>query len=213
MAYKPKTLTVPEGGTAAATLTGVLVGNGTGAITASTITQHGVIVAGASNALSTIAPGSSGNVLKSNGTDWTSGTISSTGFEILQVKSPSGTNPADGITYFLPVTGNLTDLTASGSAATRIYITSSGTITKCYGIFFVIGTTATTETSTVAIRLNNTTDTNVVTNLQLSAAVNAFNNTGLSISVSAGDFIEFKLICPTWVTNPTTVTYTISAVK
>lgn len=63
------------GATPALTLTtsqtGILSGNGT-AITGTAITQHGVLVAGASNIVNTIAPGTSGNVLTSNGSDWTS---------------------------------------------------------------------------------------------------------------------------------------------
>jgi len=94
-------ITVSQGGTGASTLTGVLIGNGTSAVTASTVTQHNVVVAGASNALSTIAPGTSGNVLTSNGTDWTSaaapggGLISATAtLTSAQVKTLNGT-PVD----------------------------------------------------------------------------------------------------------------------
>lgn len=47
---------VIEGGTGAQTLTGVLTGNGTSAITANVVTQYGTIIAGASNAVSSIAP-------------------------------------------------------------------------------------------------------------------------------------------------------------
>jgi hypothetical protein len=46
-------LAVADGGTGASTLTGVVIGNGTSAMTA-------------------VAPGTSGNVLTSNGTTWTS---------------------------------------------------------------------------------------------------------------------------------------------
>lgn len=55
-------LTVPGGGTGAATLTGVLTGNGTSAITANTITQYGTLVAGASNAVASVGPGSTAGV-------------------------------------------------------------------------------------------------------------------------------------------------------
>ncbi len=47
------------------TITGVLSGNGT-AITGSSVTQHGVVVAGASNALTTTAVGATGTVLIGN---------------------------------------------------------------------------------------------------------------------------------------------------
>lgn len=99
------TAVVAGGGTGATTLTGVLTGNGTSAFTASTVTQHGVVVAGASNALSTVAPGSSGNVLTSNGTDWASTASTASGSMVL-----------------------LTTLTASNSASvafTSTYLTST----------------------------------------------------------------------------------------
>lgn len=68
MAYNgPFPQTVPEGGTGAATLTGVLIGNGTSAVTGNTVTQYDVLIGGASNAISSVGPGSSGQVLQSAG--------------------------------------------------------------------------------------------------------------------------------------------------
>ena len=61
------TLTVPGGGTGATTLTGVLIGNGTSAITGNAVVQYNVLVGGASNAITSIAPNTSGYVLTSNG--------------------------------------------------------------------------------------------------------------------------------------------------
>jgi hypothetical protein len=88
-------LTVPNGGTGAATLTGILFGNGTSAITGShavalasevtgtlptanggtglsSPTANAVLLTNGSSALQTIAPSTSGNVLTSNGTTWAS---------------------------------------------------------------------------------------------------------------------------------------------
>ncbi len=59
------TLNVGHGGTGAATLTGVLIGNGTSAVTGNAITQYDVLVGGASNAISSISPSTSGYVLTS----------------------------------------------------------------------------------------------------------------------------------------------------
>lgn len=69
MAYKQiSPQPVVEGGTGAATLTGVLTGNGTSAVTANAVTQYAVLVGGASNAVGNVASvGSSGQVLTSNG--------------------------------------------------------------------------------------------------------------------------------------------------
>ncbi len=56
MTYKPKVLEVAAGGTGASTLTGLVTGNGTSAITATAITQYNVITGGASNAPNSVAP-------------------------------------------------------------------------------------------------------------------------------------------------------------
>lgn len=55
-------VTVAQGGTGAATLTGLLNGNGTGAITATAITQYNILSGGASNAPNSIAPSSTSGV-------------------------------------------------------------------------------------------------------------------------------------------------------
>lgn len=63
MAYKIKSpLPVIEGGTSAITLTGVLTGNGTSAITANAVTQHNTLIAGATNAVSSVAPSATSGV-------------------------------------------------------------------------------------------------------------------------------------------------------
>lgn len=56
------TAVVAGGGTGAVTLTGVLTGNGTSAITANTVTQYGTVVAGASNAVTSVAPSATSGV-------------------------------------------------------------------------------------------------------------------------------------------------------
>ena len=55
-----------NGGTGATTLTGVLTGNGTSAITASAVTNHGVVIGAASNAVGSTSVGASGTVLIGN---------------------------------------------------------------------------------------------------------------------------------------------------
>jgi hypothetical protein len=61
------TAVVAGGGTGAVTLTGVLIGNGTSAITGNAVTQYDVLVGGSSNAISSVGPGSAGQVLQSGG--------------------------------------------------------------------------------------------------------------------------------------------------
>lgn len=56
------TVVVAGGGTGATTLTGVLTGNGTSAVTASAVTQHDILVGGASNAITSVAPSATSGV-------------------------------------------------------------------------------------------------------------------------------------------------------
>jgi hypothetical protein len=58
---------VAEGGIGASTLTGVITASGTGALTAAAVTQYGVLVGDASNAVTSTAVGSATQVLTSNG--------------------------------------------------------------------------------------------------------------------------------------------------
>ena len=85
----------------------------------------------------------------------------------------------------------------------RIYIPKAGTIKVCYAHFHS-GTAGTAESWSLYIRKNNTTDTLVQT-VGLSNAHRVFSNTGLSIAVVAGDYIELKEIQPTLATNPANV--------
>lgn len=119
--------------TSSSALTGVITGNGTSAPTASAVTQHGVVVAAAANALSTVAPGSSGNILTSNGTDWTSATPATSGtVTSVSVVSANGfagtvatatTTPA--ITLSTSVTGVLS---GNGTAITGSAVTQHGVV-------------------------------------------------------------------------------------
>jgi hypothetical protein len=61
------TAVVAGGGTGATTLTGILIGNGTSAVTGNSVTQYDVLVGGASNAVSSVGPGTALQVLQSGG--------------------------------------------------------------------------------------------------------------------------------------------------
>jgi len=102
MAYKRiSPIPVVEGGTGAITLTGVLTGNGTSAITANAVTQYGVVIAGASNAVGTTSVGSAGQVLQSSGAGvnpaYSTATYPST-TTVSQILYSSSTNVVGGIT-------------------------------------------------------------------------------------------------------------------
>lgn len=108
-------------------------------------------------------------------------------------------NPADSTVYY---SGGFASVGPSTTAALRrIYFPSACTITDCT-LFIVTNVNGSGETVNFAIRLNNTTDT-ALTSGTISATATTIVTTGLSISVSAGSYIELKTTTPAWVTNPT----------
>lgn len=114
MAYKEKSpIPVTEGGSGAQTLTGVLTGNGTSAFTASAITQHDVLVGGATNAITSVAPSAtSGIPLVSQG-------ASSDPHFGTAVVAGGGTGDTS-FTAFAPICGGTTTTGVLQSASTGI---------------------------------------------------------------------------------------------
>ena len=119
----------------------------------------------------------------------------------LNVMAASLATLTDAVTYYF---GALAGLVPSSSAAlARLYIPKTGTIKVAYIMTRAV-TAGTAEDISMNIRVNNTTDTLIQT-VGLAASVRVFFNTGLNISVVQGDYIEIKMVCPTWVTNPATM--------
>lgn len=222
MAYKPKILTASEGGTGAsntATSGKMLIGNGTNFVTSTPAFPNASATSGkviksdgtdwTASTETFATPSTSGNVMTSNGTNWTSAAPSGGGgYSINATGGTTGLSPVDSTTYYMVCPVGFT--TTHPMAATRIYIPATGTITKVYGVLDVSTTLGSTENSTIYIRLNDTTDTAISTTLNLSATPVTFTNTSMSVSVTAGDYIEIKWITPAWVTNPTNVHITIT---
>jgi hypothetical protein len=108
--------------------------------------------------------------------------------------------PADGATYYL---GPL-NYWATTYGYGRFKIPKSGTI-KALSLNWLATTTAgSNESISCYIRVNDSTDTLIAT---IGDGLNhkTFENTSLNISVSAGDTISVKIVCPTWATNPAAV--------
>lgn len=120
-------------------------------------------------------------------------------------------NPVDATVYYIAQASLFNDYTGANNSVTRLYCPIAGTITTVYGNFNTSGTLGSNQNATLAVRLNDTTDTTISSTIQLTANNVAFNNTGLSIAVAAGDFISFKFTGPTWSTNPTQVSVSVTA--
>lgn len=163
-------------------------------------TQGDVWYSSASNAISALAAGSSGQFLKTQGAGANPAWDLPLGYTInVQALTSS---PADATTVYF---GTLPKAPVTAAATSKVYIRKAGTI-KIAEIYVYSGTAGTNENWSLYIRKNNTTDTLIAT---VAAATNerVFSNTGLSISVAAGDYIEIKGVQPTWTTNPATTIY------
>lgn len=126
---------------------------------------------------------------------------------VLYVNTSSLFAPADATTYYFGAPQFMNVVTTTQKR--KVFIPKAGKITRVdISVHNNSGTQGSNETSTVSLRLNDTTDTTLTSALTADAAsgaTNYFNITGLSIVVAAGDYFEIKWVTPTWVTNPTNV--------
>ena len=186
------------------TVTSVAVASGTTGsdvnISGSPITTSGTITINIPTASST-------NRGALSSTDWTTFNQKS-GLFILRF-APSSINPVDATIYY---TGDSEQTLSWGTtaAARRFYFAGSCELIAASLIINVTGTVGSAETSTLAIRKNNTTDFTIQTGITMNTANNYIQATGLSgASFVSGDYFELKWTTPTWATNPTNVRFNI----
>ena len=115
----------------------------------------------------------------------------------------TGSDPADATTYYFGDAPSFI-LNTTLDAYLRVYVPIAGTVTGAEILFVPVGVAGTTETSTLYVRKNNSTDTTLSTTIALNTTYHE-TVTGLSLSVSAGDYLTGKWTTPTWATNPTDV--------
>ena len=152
---------------------------------AATATLTNKTISGASNTLS--------NIGISSITGYTGYTLS---FQALT------SSPTDAQTIYF---GMLPKAPTSTANISKIYIRKAGTI-KVAELYCYSGTAGTNESWSIYIRVNNTTD-NLIATVSSATSERVFSNTGLSISVNVGDYIEIKSVNPTWATNPLTTIF------
>jgi hypothetical protein len=116
----------------------------------------------------------------------------------LQVQALTS-SPVDAQTVYF---GNMPKAPITTANVSKVYIPKSGTIKRA-DIYCYSGTAGTAEAWSLYVRLNNTTDTLIAT-ISSSTNERRFYNDALNIAVTAGMYIEFKFVNPTWVTNPLT---------
>jgi hypothetical protein len=162
-------LTVPNGGTGASTLTGYVKGNGTSAFTAqavpipvadggtgaTTLTANNVILGNGTSAPNFVAPGTSGNVLTSNGTTWTSAAAAAfdAGTRMIFAQNAAPTGWTKDTTNYNQHAMRIVTGTAGGTAGTVDFSTAfaSQAVTGSVSISAISGSAGATTLSTPQI--------------------------------------------------------------
>lgn len=166
----------------------------------SSLTAYAVLCGGTTST-SAIQPvaglGSQNDILTSNGAGAlpTFQTLTPSKSTCISMQTGTG-NLSASSTYFLSQANALTFYTTSTNAGTVCYIPVAGTI-SAFSCAVTVQSTKKTANGTLILRLNNSSDTTLTSALSFANALTQVNGTP-SISVSAGDFIEFKLTTPSW---------------
>lgn len=113
-------------------------------------------------------------------------------------------SPADSTVYYFGAFGDASIPTTT-NAIRRVYIAKAGILVRAEITLRATGTAGSSETTTFAFRLNDTSDTTLSTAVTMTNSVYHESVTGLSVTVAAGDYFEIKMTTPAWVTNPTAV--------
>jgi len=114
-------------------------------------------------------------------------------------------NPADGVTYCLTVNQGASWGTVFGTKD-KIMIPIACTIKACRFYWYANGVAGSSENIQLFIRKQNTTD-YLVAEVATGNAGKNFQNEALNIPLISTDYFEFKLVCPTWATNPAGITF------
>lgn len=115
----------------------------------------------------------------------------------------NSTPVSDATTYYFGFPYDVSFLNTTPAIRQKIFPFSG--IVRGAAISVTASSGATTETSTISIRINNTTDVTLSSAVTMDQTAQQFSVTGLTQTINAGDKIEIKLLTPTWVTNPTNV--------
>lgn len=139
----------------------------------------------------------------SSSADW----IKQNGSYVLQLGTAIG-SPIDTYTYYFGLPANAG---VSNNASIRQFTPpKSGTITRAEINISTDGTLGTNETSSLYLRLNNTTDYLLSNTISHNSQVYKLSKTGLNIPIVNTDNLVLKFLTPTWTTNPTSVYFSVT---
>lgn len=136
---------------------------------------------------------------------WNTQLVGALGF-FLPIFTTALYSPLDGQTVFLGMGFDPTTV----AGVRRVRVPKTGRIIAAFLDATVYTTAGSGESTAVSVRVNNTTDVSVNTGLLHNALIPtnlSVSNLAMNQAVTAGDYIEMKLVYPTFVTNPVNVVY------
>lgn len=110
-------------------------------------------------------------------------------------------SPADATTYYFGFVYVLALTTSNG--VQRIYPPKAGTVRAVRVLFNQVAGSA--ETSSISLRVNDTTDYLISDAVVNNATVTTAINQSMAVPLTTSDYVEIKWVTPTWATNPTNV--------
>lgn len=128
------------------------------------------------------------------------------GIESIVLNPGAVFNPADATTYYF---GSFISTSATTSvAARRVYLGKDCSIIGATFSLLVNSTLGSSEDINVYIRVNNTTDYSIGTIKANSVFQQVVINTSMNVALTSTDYFEIKIVMPTFVTNPVSVSLT-----
>jgi hypothetical protein len=115
-------------------------------------------------------------------------------------------SPADGSTQYF---GNVLRAPVTTANQSQMYFNVPGKITAAEIYWYATGVAGSGENISVYVRKNNVTD-YIVATTGTTTAAKRFSRTDINpslpgVPIAVNDYVEIKMTCPTWATNPTNV--------
>lgn len=103
--------------------------------------------------------------------------------------------------------GGLAIAPTTTQGVSRLYIPKGGTIKAAYVWSYAATTAGSDESWALALLVNGTGSPTSIQSVGVAAAGRGWANTGLSLAVAQGDYLEVVATNPTWATPPEGVTF------
>lgn len=172
-----------------------------------TLTQYNTLVGNSNNLINNISPGLLKQVLTSNGFSANPSFQTFSSSFTLSININPG-SASSGMTYRFINGGTFTLGQTATIASNRLYLPIACTLQFIYYAFMC--TSGSNENCTLNLLINNSSTITLNNTIQLNSSFVTGNNS-LFQALSAGDYLTYEFVSPTWTTNPSPINFTAMA--